>query len=352
MRYPKFIESGAAIGFAAPSFGAASEPYRTAFSCALKRFYDWGYKIIPGPNVYKGDGIGISSTPEKCGEELTEMYLSGDVDAIISVGGGELMCETMDYVDLNAIRLAKPKLFMGLSDNTNMVFLLTTLCDTASVYGPCAPAFGQQPLHSSLLDAKNLLEGTKLMETGYDLYEKESRKDEDHPLETYHVTEPRVIRAFVPDGAGGLREADSREEITLHGRLVGGCMDCLTTLTGTRYDRVGDFTEKYRADGILWFLEACDLNVFGIRRAIWQMKRAGWFSHAAGFLIGRPYCHGQVLMSLDQYRAVTDELAELGVPVLMDLDIGHIPPQIPILSGSLATVTLQGQSFLLTHECI
>ncbi len=277
MRYPKFIESGAAIGFAAPSFGAASEPYRTAFSCALKRFYDWGYKIVPGPNVYKGDGIGISSTPEKCGEELTEMYLSGDVDAIISVGGGELMCETMDYVDLNAIRLAKPKLFMGLSDNTNMVFLLTTLCDTASVYGPCAPAFGQQPLHSSLLDAKNLLEGTKLMETGYDLYEKESRKDEDHPLETYHVTEPRVIRAFVPDGAGGLREADSREEITLHGRLVGGCMDCLTTLTGTRYDRVGDFTEKYRADGILWFLEACDLNVFGIRRAVWELQHAGWF---------------------------------------------------------------------------
>ena len=37
MRYPKFIESGAAIGFAAPSFGAASEPYRTAFSCAHSR---------------------------------------------------------------------------------------------------------------------------------------------------------------------------------------------------------------------------------------------------------------------------------------------------------------------------
>ena len=40
-----------------------------------------------------------------------------------------------------------------------------------------------------------------------------------------------------------------------------------------------DFIERYKEDGILWFLEACDLNVFSIRRAMWQMEQAGWFEH-------------------------------------------------------------------------
>ena len=48
--------------------------------------------------------------------------------------------------------------------------------------------------------------------------------------------------------------------------LVGGCMDCLVNLTGTSFDKVKEFNERYAADGIIWFLESCDLNVFAIRR--------------------------------------------------------------------------------------
>ena len=35
-------------------------------------------------------------------------------------------------------------------------------------------------------------------------------------------------------------------------------------------------------------------------------------------------------MGLDQYRAVTDLLAEYGVPVIMDADFGHLPPAMPL----------------------
>ena len=52
-----------------------------------------------------------------------------------------------------------------------------------------------------------------------------------------------------------------------------------------------------------------------IRRAVWQMKHAGWFSHVKGFLIGRPAVFGQEMMGLDQYHAVTDLLAGYQVPV-------------------------------------
>ena len=74
----------------------------------------------------------------------------------------------------------------------------------------------------------------------------------------------------------------------MRGRLLGGCVDCLVNLLGTKCDYVNQFNERYKEDGIIWFLECCDLNVMGIRRAMWQMKNAGWLDRTKGFLIGRP----------------------------------------------------------------
>lgn len=333
MKYPAFLEKNDTIGFAAPSMGCSRDPYYSAFQNALKIWERMGYPALLGPNCYAEQGIGISNTPEKCGEELTQMYLSGDCKALISCGGGEMMCEILDYVDFEAIGAAAPKWYMGYSDNTNFTFLLTTICDTASVYGPCASTFGMEPWHSSLQDAMDVLTGEKLTVCNYDLWEIEKLKSSESPLEPYHVTEPMQMKLYAPDGS------DTAE---MTGRLIGGCMDCLVNLLGTKFDQVKQFNERYAEDGIIWYLEACDLNVFGIRRAIWQMMHAGWFQHVKGFLIGRPMHYAEDLFGLDQYHAVTDLLKEYGVPILMDLDIGHLPPMMPLVNGSLAAVYAQG----------
>ena len=107
--------------------------------------------------------------------------------------------------------------------------------------------------------------------------------------------------------------------------------------------------EKYKEDGIIWFLEACDLNIFGIRRAIWQLKEIGWFKYLKGFLIGRPVCFGEAFLGLDQYTAVTDLLAEYQVPILMDLDFGHRNPTMPIVTGALAKVDFTDGHFCMTY---
>lgn len=244
------------------------------------------------------------------------------------------MCEILDFVDFGRIAQASPKWYMGYSDNTNLTFLLPTLCDTAAVYGPCAGTFGMEPWHPSVQDALDLLRGKKLTMQNFDLWEKEGFKTEDNPLVPYNTTEPVVLKPF---GAG----AEQDGEIRFQGRLLGGCVDCLVNLTGTKYDHVREFSENYAEDGIIWFLESCDLNVFAIRRAMWQMKHAGWFSHVKGFLIGRPLCFGQEMMGLDQYAAVWEPLKEFGVPVIMDVDLGHLPPQMPLICGSLAEVVLR-----------
>ena len=124
MRYPQNLKKGGTIGFVAPSFGCATEPYKSAFLNAQKKFQERGYQCQLGPNCYASEGIGISNTPEKCGKELTESYQSGENDCLISCGGGELMCEILEYVDFAAIREAPPKWYLGYSDNTNFTYLL------------------------------------------------------------------------------------------------------------------------------------------------------------------------------------------------------------------------------------
>lgn len=349
MRYPEYLPENGTIGFVAPSFGCRIEPYYSAFKNAQRKFKSMGYELDLGPNCYAADGIGISSTPEKCAAELESYYCSDKNHVLISCGGGELMCEVVSHVDFEKIRVAKPKWYMGYSDNTNMTYLLATLCDTASVYGPCAAAFGMEPWHQSLEDAFEILTGKVNTVKGYDLWERESLKTEENPLAPYHVTEPSVLKSYVgkepvvwsaPNRAA---QGDaSGKTIAFRGRLLGGCMDCLVNLLGTRFDRTVDFVKRYQEDGILWFLEACDLNVFAIRRAMWQMEEAGWFQHVKGFLIGRPLCFGQEMMGLDAYQAVLEVAGKKGVPVIMDVDLGHLAPMMPVVVGSMASVTVAG----------
>lgn len=336
MRYPKSLPEGGIIGFPAPSFGCAAEPYRTAFAAALKKWEEMGYRTLPGPNCYADAGVGISNTPEKCGEELMELFAS-HADCLISCGGGELMCEVLPFVDFGKLAGLEPKWFMGYSDNTNLTYTLAVLTDTASVYGPCASSFGMEPWHASLADAMGILTGKTVTVKGYGRWEREQIKDEEHPLEPYNLTEPLSLKSFL----GREEVSASPDGLRFSGRLLGGCMDCLVNLLGTRFDRTAEFAEKYKEDGILWFLEACDLNVFGIRRAMWQMEEAGWFEHASGFLIGRP-ANGEPVMKLDAVDAVLEVAGRRGVPVILDADLGHRPPMMPLVVGSVAQVSVKG----------
>lgn len=335
MRYGPFLKEHGRIGFVAPSFGCATEPYRTAFDQTLKRFREMGYQTVLGPNCRAGSGIGISNTPELCAKELEEYYCADTQDALISCGGGELMCEILPHLDFEKIRMASPKWYMGYSDNTNFTFLLPTICDIASIYGPCAASFGMEPWDDSLQDAFDVLKGERRTVKGYEKWEIESLKDETHPTVPYNLTEKRELFG---------------EDAVFSGRLLGGCMDILTNLVGTAYDRVKAFQERYSKDGIIWFMEACDLNVFSIRRALWQMKEAGWFENAKGFLIGRPRIFDEPMMGLDRHTAVTGILGDLHVPIIQDLDIGHLPPMLPLICGSLANVVVTGNDYHIEME--
>ena len=113
----------------------------------------------------------------------------------------------------------------------------------------------------------------------------------------------------------------------------------LANMVGTRFDKVAEFA-RAQEQGIIWVLENCELSPMSYRRAIWNLKEAGWFDTASGFIIGRSNgCFDGDLMGVDKYNAVTDLLQELGVPMIFDADIGHIDPMLPIVMGAEVNVS-------------
>ena len=61
MRFSENLKKGGTIGFVAPSFGCTTEPYKSAFANAQKKWKEMGYQLDLGPNCYAEHGIGISA---------------------------------------------------------------------------------------------------------------------------------------------------------------------------------------------------------------------------------------------------------------------------------------------------
>ena len=327
MRYPKFIKPGDSIGLVAPSFGATIYPYKTRVKWAKKYFQDLGYNVLVGDNVTKAELPYLSNIPEEIGKEFMEMYSNPNVSLLLSVGGGEMQFETLPYIDFEVIKELEPKWFNGFSDNTNYSFLLPTLCDVASIYGHCAGSFGMRNLDQSILDDYLLMTGEKLTINGYKKFQgKSSAYQKTHPLAGYNLKKDKVITSVF----------NSEEHFS--GRLLGGCLDILSLICGTKYDKVKEFNARYAKEGVIWFLEACELTPQALRRALLQLKYAGWFDSAKGFLIGRnAQAFNMEEFGLNRFNAI-DVLKDLNVPILIDVDLGHIPPTMPIICGSLGVV--------------
>lgn len=54
-------------------------------------------------------------------------------------------------------------------------------------------------------------------------------------------------------------------------------------------------------------------------------------------------------MGLDCYEAVLGVIRSYHVPVIMDFDLGHLPPMMPIICGAKATVISQENEIQITY---
>ena len=327
MKKINYLNKGDSIYLVAPSFGCTTTPYKERLENAIKVFNSLGYKIIEGENIRKQVGHVRSNTEKKCAKEIMDAFKS-DAKVIFSVGGGETMVEILPYIDFKKISKLPPKLFIGFSDNTNLTFLLTILTDQVSVYGPCFPSFGIEPLSISCKDTLDLIENKKSILKGYSTW----RKGDDHD---FTLLNPLKEQSYNLKSKLTFINCKSFNET---GLLLGGCLDILILLCGTKYDKVKEYVEKHKQEGIIWYLEACDLSPLQIERALFQLKEAGWFKYSKGFIIGKPVHFDDVQFCIDRKKSVKHILKSLNLPIILDVTLGHYNPSLPILNGAVANV--------------
>lgn len=333
MNIPTFLPDNGTIGLVAPSFGANKEPYTTRMKAAIKKFKEKGYKLKIFGDIF-GYKMGASDKKESRAKHFIDAYKDKEVDIIWSVGGGELMIEFLPFINFEELKKYPKKLYIGYSDNTNLTIPLLTHLEMLTVYGYNFPTFGLNELDESVINTLKLVKGNKIIQYASKFHEPRELKEK-RPLDPFTLTEPtKWINLY---------EKDTKIE----GRLIGGVMDILLHHLGTPYDKVHDFIEKYKHDGIVWYLEAFDMDIFAIKRTLWQMREAGWFKYAKGFLFGR-HVKETSFLDLNETNVYKDILGN--VPIIMNMDIGHVKPMMTLINGSLVTVVNNEKESKLIQE--
>lgn len=326
MIYPKNLEKGNTIGVTAASDGTTNPIKINRLNNAIKNFEQRGYLIKETPNV-RNSFKGRSADKFTRAKEFMELIENKDVNAIINAKGGDFLVEILPYIDFEKIK-QNPKWFQGFSDATGMGFCITTICDIATTYAENFGEFGMENWHTCLEKNLKVLEGQDITQESFEQYQ-DYFQDYETGLETYCFN--RQVE---------WKNARGEEKIELSGRMLGGCIDVLVSLVGTKFDKVKEFIEKYKKDKIIWFFDNCELTSEGILRGLWQLKQAGWFENTNGFIFGRTMTR-KSCYDVSFEEAVMEVLEELNVPVIFEADIGHFPPQMTIINGAIASIVSQ-----------
>jgi len=323
MKYPKFIDQCGVLGVTAPSDGVIDPIQLNRLENATLKFFEQGYSILETENVRMSEK-GISSDSKARARQLEYLFEEPLVQAIICVSGGDFLLEMLSDINLEKIA-ENPKWIQGYSDPTGLLYLITTKLDIATIYGDNFKTFGMEEWHSSLKNNLEILKGNIITQNNFDYYEKE-----DIPyvsgLEGYHLDTPVVWKSL-----------SNKKKVFLKGRLIGGCLDILISMIGTRFDYTKDFIQRYKDDGIIWYFDNCELTSEGVIRALWQLKEAGWFQYTKGILFGRSMTNSSYY-DISFEDAIHRSLKDLDIEVLWDLDIGHVKPNITLINGAIITV--------------
>lgn len=340
MIYPKHLEKGYKVGVTATSAGFEAEVDFIRLDSGKKHFADLGYPVIETSNVRKCSK-GRSSEGRTRALELQQLWKDPSVRVVFAASGGDYLVEMLSYVDFKALQ-ADPKWMQGYSDTTGITFTITTNLDIATIYSNNFGSFGMQHWHSSLVDNIKILEGQDRKQNSFKKFQ-DGYREKITGLEEFALEKDVEWKNSYPINW------NNKEEITLRGRALGGCLDVLLNLVGTRFDKTKEFIHNYRTDGILWFLESFDLNSEALVRGLWQLKEAGWFEHAAGFLFGRPAMF-ESSTDTTYEEAVLSVLGELNLPVIFDADIGHKPPQITMINGAIVNIRSRNHKGSISFE--
>lgn len=333
MRFPRPLRPGDRIGVTSPSSGVAPR-MRGRLDAALATLRSRGYDVVVG-DCMAADRV-VSAPRGQRAAELTAMLCDPAIRAVVPPWGGELAIDLLDRLDWAALAAAEPTWLVGFSDVSTVLLPVTTRLGWASLHGwnlMDTPYEAPDGLRHWLDVVESSAPFTQRSPGRY----REGWDD--------YVGDPTVSRmsldragSWTVVGGGGL---------DVSGRLVGGCIETVAHLAGTPYGDVPTFGREHADEGLLVYLEAAEHGSYDVCRALHGLRLAGWFEHANAILVGRTSAPDRDDMS--QHDAVLDALGMLDVPIVLDIEVGHTQPFLPLVNGALGRVVVDGDRHEVTQ---
>ncbi|AWB43667.1 LD-carboxypeptidase [Paenibacillus sp. CAA11] len=317
--YP-MLQAGMRIGVTAPSSGVSPRLHEL-LDKACRRMEERGYEVECGETVHTQHKAKSASAFARA-EELNRMLADEAYGFIFPPWGGELLIEVLEHLNLNQIGT---KWVMGYSDISLLLLAITLKTGMATAHGSCFMDLRGE--HADVTTA--MWESVLTTPAGQSVTQHSSARYQkqwaDSP-NVFHLTEPTRWQTV------------SGRPVKFEGRLLGGCIDVIRHVIGTPYGDVKAFQHKFiNSEPLLWYLENCELNAADVRRSLVQMRLAGWFDNCTGLMFGRSSANQPVdgYTIEDVYKDLANELE---LPMIYDIDCGHVPPQITLINGAYAVV--------------
>ena len=319
MIFPNKLENKDYIATTAVSFGCKDEEDILRLENAIAKLNKVGFNYKETKDVRKLKKL-ESTTPKERAKEFMELIEDESVKVIVAVSGGEILMEILPYLDFEKIKNS-PKWIQGYSDPSLLNYVITTRLDIATINAVNFKSFGMEPWHKVVTDNIEFLKNPYVLtQESFSMYEG-TRPKETPPYAGFNLTDEINYMSLYNKGN------------VIKGRVIGGCIDVLSLLLGTEFDNTKNFCSQFD-EGMLWYIDNCELNIAEFYRRIWQMKQARWFNNAKGFLIGRTAVNKNYF-DFSYEDSLKKAFDDLDVPVFYDVDIGHLPPQWIMVNGSM-----------------
>lgn len=333
MIYPDFPAKGEYIGICAPSAGVGHKI--DSFDRSLETIEECGFNTVETASV-RNDDI-RSADADVRGNEFNQLVWERDIKMIIAASGGDYNLEVLPYIDWGGI-YDNPKWVAGASDPTNILFPLTTKLDIATMYGFNAGTFDWEELHEFQENALRIISGDIVEQHSFDMYD----------CTGYDSPEPEFQPVYWDMLIPGVGFNEPDYELEVSGRLIGGCIDCISKLIGTPFDGTKDFIERYAEEGIIWYFDPFAMTADDLYTTMLQMTYAGYFEGTRAIVIGRVCFPGDsdTLDYAERFSRICD------VPVIFNADIGHVKPAMTMINGSYATVRCKDGRGTISMELI
>ena len=330
MKYPKPLKQGSKIAITAFSSGVATSCHQR-LDIVLKNLKDLGFEVIEG-QCLREDIKHVSACKQLRAQELMDMLCDDTIDAIMPPWGGEFAMEILPLLDFKRLLSVKPKWIMGFSDVSTVLTTLTTKLNWSTVH-----ATNLMQLHpdeaelltSSTLAHLKLKDDDNFEQQSSQFYQIKNDSFSQNPNITLNLTEPTQWKIL-----------GDKETTQFNGRLIGGCFDTISNIIGTEYFDFDAFHLNYIEDGIILYIENAEMSPTAFMRALLSLKFKGVCNKINGLLIGRNAVTSNKGKEISSFEALSNALDDLDIPVVYDVDISHLPPNLTLFNGAFADVSV------------